>query len=136
MLYNKLHMSIQDFADKIKGRGGRLALPLAILGVAGISFWLGYATKAEMAEASPVEIQCPLEAYMQNTPSSQAIPSATKGTLTTPVPSGSYVASKNGTKYYPPGCAGAKRILDANRVYFTSTVAAEKAGYTLAATCN
>ncbi len=129
-------MSIQDFADKIKGRGGRLTLPLAILGVAGISFWLGYATKAEIAEASPVQIQCPFEAYMQNTASVQTSPTAKEGTLTTPVPSGSYVASKNGTKYYPPGCAGAKRILDTNRVYFTSTIAAEKAGYTLAATCN
>ena len=128
-------MSIQDFADKIKGRGGRLALPLVLLGVAGVSFWLGYATKAETAQASPVEIQCPIEAYMQNAVSSAVPQPSKKGTPSIPLPSGSYVASKNGTKYYPPGCAGAKRILDANRVYFTSTAAAEKAGYTLAATC-
>lgn len=128
-------MSIQDFADKIKGRGGRLALPLVLLGVAGVSFWLGYATRTETAQASPVEIQCPIEAYMQNTASGTVPSPVEKGTPVAPLPSGSYVASKNGTKYYPPGCAGAKRILDANRVYFTSITAAEKAGYTLAATC-
>ena len=46
-----------------------------------------------------------------------------------------HVASKNGTKYYPPDCAGADRISDANKVWFISGAAAMKAGYEPAANC-
>ncbi|MDE2021812.1 MAG: hypothetical protein KGI71_02735 [Patescibacteria group bacterium] len=45
------------------------------------------------------------------------------------------VASKNGTKYYPPSCAAAARITDANKVWFVSASAAEAAGYTLSTNC-
>jgi len=48
---------------------------------------------------------------------------------------GQVVASKTGTKYYPLGCAGADRILDANKIWFVSASAALAAGYTLAANC-
>lgn len=48
---------------------------------------------------------------------------------------GQVVASKSGTKYYPPQCAGAARIADANKVWFVSASAAEEAGYTPAANC-
>ena len=45
------------------------------------------------------------------------------------------VASKNGTKYYLPGCAGADRIAEVNKVWFPSPSAARKAGYAPAANC-
>lgn len=45
------------------------------------------------------------------------------------------VASKNGTKYYLPTCAGASRIAPANKVWFASVAAAVAAGYTPAANC-
>lgn len=48
---------------------------------------------------------------------------------------GQIVASKNGTKYYLPHCAGAERISDANKVWFASIAAAAKAGYAPAANC-
>lgn len=48
---------------------------------------------------------------------------------------GQVVASKNGTKYYLPHCAGAERISDANKVWFASIAAATKAGYAPAANC-
>jgi len=48
---------------------------------------------------------------------------------------GQVVASKNGTKYYLSGCAGADRISDANKVWFASPAAAAAAGYTPAANC-
>jgi hypothetical protein len=48
---------------------------------------------------------------------------------------GNYVASKNGTKYYLPSCAGANQISDANKVWFVSASAAEAAGYSPAANC-
>lgn len=45
------------------------------------------------------------------------------------------VASKYGTKYYLPECAGASRISPANKISFPSAAAAAKAGYTPAANC-
>lgn len=48
---------------------------------------------------------------------------------------GSYVASRNGTRYYPPECAGKARISEANMIHFASVEEAEAAGYTKALTC-
>ena len=50
-------------------------------------------------------------------------------------PAGAIVASKNGTRYYPPGCAGADRISATNKVYFATAAAAEAKGYQLASGC-
>lgn len=49
--------------------------------------------------------------------------------------SGSFVASKNGTKFYLPSCSGAARIKEANKVWFSSRQDAEAAGYTPAGSC-
>lgn len=46
-----------------------------------------------------------------------------------------FLASVNGTKYYPIGCKAANRILEENRVYFTSAEEASGAGYGPAANC-
>lgn len=46
-----------------------------------------------------------------------------------------YVASKNGTKYHLISCPGAAQIKDANKIYFATKEAAEKAGYTAASNC-
>lgn len=48
---------------------------------------------------------------------------------------GSFVASKSGTKYYLPTCSGAGRIQESNKVWFASREEAESAGYTKAANC-
>ena len=47
-----------------------------------------------------------------------------------------FVASKNGTKYYPAGCAGASRIKAANQVWFGTADLAAAAGYTPASGCS
>lgn len=49
--------------------------------------------------------------------------------------SGQFVASKNGTKYYPVGCASANRIKNENKVWFATQGDAESAGFTSAANC-
>jgi hypothetical protein len=49
--------------------------------------------------------------------------------------SGTYVASKSGTKYYLPSCSGAKRIKVENRVWFETKGEAEAAGYEPATGC-
>ena len=48
---------------------------------------------------------------------------------------GQFVASRNGTKYYAPNCLGARRISDANKVWFATAAAAAAAGYAPAANC-
>ncbi len=49
--------------------------------------------------------------------------------------SGSVIASKNGTKYYLPWCAGADRISDTNKVWFASVETAQAQGYAPASNC-
>lgn len=48
---------------------------------------------------------------------------------------GMLVASKNGTKYHFPWCAGASQISEKNKIWFDSYSSAQKAGYTAAANC-
>lgn len=48
---------------------------------------------------------------------------------------GEVVASKNGTKYHYPWCAGAKQIAEKNRITFRSIAEARASGYTPAANC-
>ncbi len=45
------------------------------------------------------------------------------------------VASKNGTKYYFPWCAGAERISDTHKVWFASAASARSAGYAPSVNC-
>jgi hypothetical protein len=59
----------------------------------------------------------------------------TASVATTTTPEGGYVASKNGTKYHLPWCAGAKQISVQNKIFFTTKGEAEAAGYTPAANC-
>lgn len=48
---------------------------------------------------------------------------------------GEVVASKSGSKYYLPWCAGADRISKQNKVWFESADAARAKGYSPAANC-
>lgn len=48
---------------------------------------------------------------------------------------GEFLASRNGQRYYPKGCASANRIKPENRIWFATMAEAEKAGYTKAANC-
>ena len=49
--------------------------------------------------------------------------------------SGTYVASKNGTKFYLPTCGSSKRIKEENKVWFDTKEEAIAAGYGPAANC-
>lgn len=48
---------------------------------------------------------------------------------------GSFVASKQGKKYFPVDCGSVKTIKDENRVYFGSEAEAQEAGYERTLTC-
>ena len=56
-------------------------------------------------------------------------------TVTSVAPSEEVVASKNGTKYHFPWCAGAKQIAEKNKITFPNVESARAAGYTPAANC-
>lgn len=51
------------------------------------------------------------------------------------VAEGEYVASKTGSKYHLPWCAGAASIKPENKVYFKTKEDAEAAGYEPASNC-
>ena len=46
-----------------------------------------------------------------------------------------FVASKNGDKYHFPWCAGAKRIKEANKIWFATQEEAKANGYSPASNC-
>ena len=48
---------------------------------------------------------------------------------------GLIVASRSGSAYYYPWCAGAAKLLPANQVWFPDEQAAQRAGYTPAKAC-
>ncbi len=83
------------------------------------SFALGYLAGQGSGQGAAVAPDSPPAGFLEEAPAA----------------SGAFVASKNGTKYYLPSCAGANRISEANKVWFASAEAAAAAGYAPAANC-
>ncbi len=146
-------MSIKDLVEKIKPF---YFLFLFII-IAGIFFALGRLSSIEERH-TPIKIIQPAQNEQANVISAEegtgvvgsqaksdnlSTESAQDGSLaqttvsTTPTMSagGQVVASKTGTKYYFPWCAGAKRIKPENQITFASADLARSAGYTPAANC-
>ncbi len=48
---------------------------------------------------------------------------------------GNFVASKNGSKYYPIGCKSASRIKPENQIFFANSTEATSRGYVLSDQC-
>ncbi|MEK7643298.1 MAG: hypothetical protein AAB372_02520 [Patescibacteria group bacterium] len=57
------------------------------------------------------------------------------GTVGSSAGEGSFIASKNGSTYYPKACKAVGRIKDENRLYFSSVQEAELAGFTPSKQC-
>jgi hypothetical protein len=106
--------------------------------VLGVVFYAGV-LEGKSTNEQPVVLACtqnvldklsiPVQTLaMGNTP-----PTTAASAGTTAPQAGMYVGSKNGTKYYSPGCAGAKRISPANYIWFQSAQDAQIQGYTPAA---
>jgi hypothetical protein len=124
-------MTIAEAREKCKGFLARIPPDMLILGVlvltSSASFGLGYFTGIDIGQGSGIT---PEDSPLATMPAPGQAPTSEVG-----APTGSVVASKNGTKYYPAGCAGANRISDENKVWFASVAAAANAGYALAANC-
>ncbi len=91
-----------------------VSLVLILLLACLLSFGLGYMAGKDVGQGSGVAIE-----------TSPLVASTT----------GQLVASKNGTKYYLPWCAGVDRISDANKVWFNSVESAKAKGYAPASNC-
>ena len=127
---HNLREKIKSFLRSAKGRD--LVTILIIVFVAIGSFLLGSLSGQERAGNAPIVFADSLAPYKLD----HAIDTAPKQTsqiTTSPSKTGAFMASKNGTKYYPDGCSN--RILDENKVFFNTTAEAESAGYTLSSTC-
>lgn len=110
-------MIIAEALEKCKtmGRAPRDVVVLTVLILASsASFGLGYLAGLDTGEGSGVAVE----------PSFVATSTARQ-----------IVASKTGASYYLPGCAGANRISDANKVWFASAATAQAAGYAPAKNC-
>lgn len=118
--------------DIVPERGGdgksfseRWFIPLSITLLTLMSFGLGRISANTHPE--PVTIQGALE---RPELSQESVGNSQAALL------GSFVASKNGKKYYPLSCGGAKRIKEENKIYFATTEEAERAGYGKALNCS
>lgn len=118
---------------------------IAELGVSAIialvalsSFYLGRISVNSLASDNRITIEssqtASSTAIMENAQEKSV--SATKTEPYSPVSTaGQIVASKNGKRYYYPGCPGISRISPANIVHFASALEAERFGLTLADNC-
>ena len=108
-------MTIANVREKCKAWAAKIprdALVLSVLLLASLaSFGLGYLAGQESGQGS-ISVEMPTSSA-----------------------SGAFVASISGTRYYPVSCAGAARISDTNKVYFSSAADAEAAGYQRASGC-
>ncbi len=117
-------MTISEYRDKCKAIIGRIPRDVQVITVlilaSFFSFGLGYLVGRDTAKTADFSL-------------------IDTGSVPIPVAAvlkvGKVVASKRGTKYYLPRCAGAARTSDANKVWFESIEAARRAGYSPAANC-
>ncbi len=101
-----------------------------------LAFFMGFLTGKQQASPAVVlscnadvlaELAIPVARLSQNAITGES--AAQKPTT------GAFVGSKNGTKYYPPGCAGVTRIKPENYVWFKDAADAELQGYTRISSC-
>ena len=111
-------MSINNLNQKIKS----LIIILIVLLIGFGSFGLGRLSVTEERGEEPIIIK--------DAPATINQPAAVQITQ-----NGSFVASKNGSKYYTLSCSGASRIKEENKIYFETKEAAEAAGYDPSSTC-
>lgn len=118
---------------------GRYFIAAIVVLVAVAAFALGRisgleekreAVKVYNSSPNPLLLQQEQEATQPN-PAPDNQTGEVKGATT----EGEVVASKNGTKYHYPWCAGAKQIAEKNRITFRSIAEARASGYTPAANC-
>lgn len=102
---------------------------ILVITVGFLGFGLGKLSQMSL-EKEPVEILLPAPLTQVSNVGLNAVTEASEG-----LNKGQYVASKNSNKYHLPSCSGAKRISEANKIWFASREEAESRGYTPADNC-
>jgi hypothetical protein len=119
-------------------RNFNITLILSLSLAMGLAFYAGFlegkrGVKSEVVLACSEdvlkELEIPLQQIIQEKPASIEKSDLTASATTQPT-EGKYVGSKNGTKYYKPSCATAKRIKAENKVWFEDEEDATLQGYT------
>lgn len=112
---------------------------LSIFAIVSLSFYLGYqqGSSGTKTQDEAIVFSCPDTVLSKQSISSRSNLTASASSITTSQVSttdseikGRYVGSKNGTKYYTPGCSGTNRIKPENYVWFQSVEDATLQGYT------
>jgi len=120
--------NIPDIGRKIKHvLEGELFVVILIILVGFLSFGLGRLSK-DAESRVPVQI-------LQGVELKASVSNNSMNGMQIESQNGTFVASKNGTKYHFPWCSGAQRIKEENKVWFSSKEEAERSGYTPAANC-
>lgn len=123
---------IQDFVEKIKliTSDDTFYTTILLVLVAVASFGLGrHSVEEEVINFNTIETD------RANTKSAGPINQDSNYEALSTTTEIQYVASKNSNKYHLPWCSGAKRISEANKVYFSSKEEATAAGYLPASNC-
>lgn len=103
-------------------------VPIVIILIATIAFALGRISGLQ-------EKREPVRVISGNSPQGEVKGESIKGETGENNPANIVVASKNGTKYHYPWCAGAKQISEKNKITFNSIEEARAQGYTPASNC-
>lgn len=129
--------SIQEISAKFKPlwEDDRLFYGVLVILVAIVSFGLGRLSISQNSQA--FQEKAPIVLF--EGASAPIAPSSSVPEVHEPqvagAAAGTYVGSRNGSKYHLPWCPGASQIKDSNKVFFASKEEAEKAGYTPASNC-
>ena len=101
--------------------------------IVGLSFGVGYQEGKGTSMQSPIVFSCPNTVLdkLEIKPRVLGVTTSTEGVANTNMGQnkGVYMGSKNGTKYYTPGCPGSKRIKEENYIWFQSAEDATLQGY-------
>ena len=132
-------MSINDFMNKIKGKLGldktTLMFLCIIIGVGASSFGLGRLSVAKTSNDESLKLEDKNIGIVNGEiGNSLKVDNNSVGDSTSK--ERVYVASKNGKMYYSLGCSGASRIKLENQIWFSTSLDAEKSGYSKSTSCN
>lgn len=139
-------MNVPPLWNKIKAifnsqAGYDIALALIVILVGFVSFFLGRLSVLS-EDKTAVVVSLPPDAIATSTPQIMPANAYTGALELTKVRAtaeanygGAFLASKNGTKYYPAGCSAANRIKEGNRVWFKTEADAQARGLTRSTSC-
>ncbi|MCC6290949.1 hypothetical protein IT398_02695 [Candidatus Nomurabacteria bacterium] len=118
---------LADLLKKIKSRGEEFWIIFVVL--LGLGLVLGLWKKQfNYQTPEPIKIENVSVDFERTDKTSS-------GQVNSTATGGNFVASKNGSRYYLPGCPGVKRIKEENKIWFRTKAEAEDRGLTPAANC-